>query len=64
MLDISIKARTLMGKGKYPEIFLSTEKFKSKNKLNQRNEKMLKQKEAVKQDEIVVVYSLNKVKDL
>jgi len=44
--------------------FLSIEKFKPKNKLNQKSEKMLKQNKAVKQDEIVIVYSLNKVKDL
>ena len=34
------------------------------NKFNERNEKTQKQRKAVKQDEIITVYLLNKVKDL
>ena len=35
-----------------------------KNKFNQRNEKMQKQRKIVKQDKIIVVQALNKVKEL
>ena len=34
------------------------------NKFNERNEKMQKQRKAVKQDEIITVNLLNKVKDI
>ena len=43
---------------------LSVEKLQPKNKLNQRSEKMQKQKKIVKGDQIITMLSLSIVKDL
>ena len=43
---------------------LSVDKLQSKNKFNQRSEKMQKERKTVKQDKIIILQPLNKVQDL